>query len=109
MSPVFIGSIIEQKVKERKMSIAEFASRINRSRTTVYDIFSRKSIDIDLLLTISDALDYDFIAEIYLKTPPKASNRCFIAVEVSPSALQADMKALSPEIKSQLNIAVYKK
>ncbi len=71
MSPVFIGSVIEQKVKERQLSIPEFASRINRSRTTVYDIFQRKSIDVDLLLSISEVLDYDFITEVYLRIPQK--------------------------------------
>ncbi len=49
MVNVHLGHIIKQKVNERNLSIAEFALRIHRSRTTVYDIFQRKSIDVDLL------------------------------------------------------------
>ena len=61
MGNIFIGKIIAKKVKESHLSVAEFAKRINRSRTTVYDIFSRKSIDIELLMIISEALNYDFL------------------------------------------------
>lgn len=66
MKNIHIGAIIRQKLEESPLSIAEFASRINRTRTTVYDIFNRKSIDIDLLLSISEVLQYNFIEEIYL-------------------------------------------
>ena len=66
MKHIHIGSIIRQKLMESPLSIAEFASRINRTRTTVYDIFERKSIDVDLLLRISEVLDYNFLEEVYL-------------------------------------------
>lgn len=66
MKHIHIGSIIRQKLMESPLSIAEFASRINRTRTTVYDIFERKSIDVDLLLRISEVLQYNFLEEVYL-------------------------------------------
>ena len=68
---IHIGSIIRKKLKNKSITITEFALKINRERTTVYDIFRRKSIDIELLIEISKALEYDFIGEIYLlkKTP----------------------------------------
>lgn len=47
------------------MSYSEFARRINRSRTAIYSLFNCKSIDTELLLRISDVLDYDFFCEIY--------------------------------------------
>lgn len=67
MKNIHIGNIIRQKVEESTLSIAEFAILINRTRPTVYDIFNRKSIDIDLLISISEVLDYNFLQEVYLK------------------------------------------
>jgi len=62
---IHIGSIIKKVLKEKSMTITEFARKINRERTTAYDIFERKSIDIELLIKISKVLDYDFIHEVY--------------------------------------------
>ena len=45
------------------MTITEFARRINKSRENAYDIFTRKSLDTDLLKTISQVLEYDFLAK----------------------------------------------
>lgn len=66
MKNIHIGSIIRQKLEESPLSIVDFASQINRTRTTVYDIFKRKSIDVDLLLSISEVLNYNFLEEVYL-------------------------------------------
>ena len=72
---IHIGSIIEKKLEESSMSISEFAPHINRNRTTIYYLFRQKSIDLDLLIKISEILKYDFIHEIYfpeyLKKVPK--------------------------------------
>ncbi len=62
---VYIGSIIRQKIDEKHISYAEFARQINCTRTTLYRIFESKSIDMERLITISKALNYDFIREIY--------------------------------------------
>jgi len=43
------------------MTVAEFARRINKSRENAYDIFTRKSLDTDLLRTISQVLEYNFL------------------------------------------------
>lgn len=67
MKNIHIGNAIRQKVEESGLTVSQFASKINRTRTTVYDIFSRKSIDIDLLLCISEVLNFNFLEEIYLK------------------------------------------
>ncbi len=66
MKDIHIGSIIRRKLNESPLTIAEFAESINRTRPTVYDIFQRKSIDIDLLIRISGVLNYNFLREIYL-------------------------------------------
>jgi len=95
MVNVFNRKIIEQKIKERKMSVSDFAKCINRSRTTVYDIFQRKSIDVDLLLVISRALEFDFLREIYLKdNNGPAEKKYYVVVEVDPSQLTGDLDML---------------
>ena len=62
---VHIGREIERVLRERGITVTEFANRICCHRKNVYDIFTRKSIDIDRLIRISEALDYDFILGAY--------------------------------------------
>lgn len=104
-SEIFIGKIIEQKVKESHLSVSQFASLISRSRTTIYDIFNRKSIDIDLLLTISEVLDYDFLTEIYVpQRKDPAPRKCYLAIEVDPSAIPADVREVTSDQKNRVKI-----
>jgi len=83
MKNVHIGSIIEQKVKESSMTIKEFADKISCERSTVYDIYERKSIDSELLIRISEALNFDFYSETYLnKKTTHFSKKVLIAFEI---------------------------
>ncbi|MDD3522331.1 MAG: helix-turn-helix transcriptional regulator [Bacteroidales bacterium] len=109
MVNVFIGSIIRQKVKERKLTVSEFAKSINRSRTTVYDIFNRKSIDVDLLLTISKALDFDFLSEIYLVKKDNSAKKCYLAIEIDPSELPCDAKEVAEADKLKIRVLLKEK
>lgn len=70
MKNIHIGEAIKQKVKERGISITDFANSIHCNRTNVYSIFSRKSIDMEQLMLISEVLDYNFISEVYFDNPP---------------------------------------
>ncbi|GHT15418.1 hypothetical protein AGMMS4956_15310 [Bacteroidia bacterium] len=63
--PIHIGKEIEKVLRERGMPITEFAAKICCHRKNVYNIFTRKTIDIDKLILISKVLDYDFIHAIY--------------------------------------------
>ena len=88
---IHIGSIIKQKVEENSLTVKEFADRINCERTTAYHIFRQKSIDIEKLMEISEALNYNFITEVYLKQNDKITQPAktvFIAVEVGSDFLQ---------------------
>ena len=60
MKEIHIGKEIHEVFINRGLTITEFAKRINKSRENVYNIFTRKSIDTDLLLVISDVLENDF-------------------------------------------------
>ena len=84
---IHIGNIIKEKLNEKSMTITDLAKKINRDRTTVYDIFERKSIDIELLIKISDVLDYDFIHKVYF--PENANTpKILIAVEIEKNKME---------------------
>ena len=54
---IHIGELIRQQLVAQGMSFAEFARQLNVERTTVYNIFRSKSIDIERLIRISVILD----------------------------------------------------
>jgi predicted transcriptional regulator len=78
LSNIHIGNIIKEKLVEKSMTVTDFAHSIDRERTTVYDIFERKSIDIELLIKISQVLDYDFVHNVYF---PDISPKTQIIIE----------------------------
>jgi hypothetical protein len=55
-----IGKQIRQHLEEKGMTKSEFSRRINTSPQNIYGIFRRKSIDTNLLQTISQVLEFDF-------------------------------------------------
>jgi len=57
-----IGELIHSKVLEKGISIVDFATRLSCTRVNIYDIFSRKSVDTEMLMRISEILEYDFFA-----------------------------------------------
>ena len=83
MKNIQLGSIIKQKFQETSITVEEFAEKINCERTTVYDVFKRKSVDSELLIKISEALNFDFYNEIYFnKQTNNFSKKVLIAFEV---------------------------
>ncbi|MCM1005169.1 MAG: XRE family transcriptional regulator [Prevotella sp.] len=60
---VHIGNLIENEVRRQQMPVIDFARKINTDRRNVYDIFSRTSIDTNLLLKICTVLNRDFFRE----------------------------------------------
>ena len=63
---IHIGELIKQTLKQRRKSVVWFAGELSCSRTNVYKIFSKQSIDTFDLYRISKILDYNFF-EIYYK------------------------------------------
>lgn len=55
-----IGSKIEEVFKSRNIGVTRFAQKLHTSRSNVYSIFRRSSIDTDQLSAISEVLDYNF-------------------------------------------------
>lgn len=52
--------MIRQVLKKRKRTVVWFAEELSCSRTNIYKIFAKHSIDTYDLLRISKILDYDF-------------------------------------------------
>ncbi len=55
-----IGLEIKNKLSEKGITVVSFARQLSYTRTNIYKIFEKKSIDTDLLLRISSILDYNF-------------------------------------------------
>lgn len=57
---VHIGQRIEDELHKRGLSVSWFAEQLCCSRTNVYKIFEKSSVDTELLLRISSILQCDF-------------------------------------------------
>ncbi len=91
-----IGKLIEKKLREKGISVSEFARRIATNRNNVYDIFARKSVDTSLLKKISQVLEFDFF--LYYITEETKSQ---IASDPSNQyTTNAELKRLSKKIET---------
>ena len=61
-APIHIGRLIKAELDRQGRKAQWFADQLCFERTNVYNIFRRQSIDADLLLRISQILQYDFFA-----------------------------------------------
>lgn len=59
---IHIGKQIRQKMEERKETVVWLAKHLSCSRTNVYKIFEKNSVDTDILARISIILDFDFFS-----------------------------------------------
>jgi predicted transcriptional regulator len=57
---IHIGSLIQKVLKERKITVMNFAKELGKDRSSVYDMFKQQSIDTGTLSRISEILDYNF-------------------------------------------------
>jgi hypothetical protein len=57
---VHIGKKIKLQLSIKKISVPDFAIKINTTRNNVYNIFLRQSIDTELLYKICVILNHDF-------------------------------------------------
>lgn len=62
IEPIFIGKIIEEELRRQERTVIWLSRKIHCDRRNIYDIFSRTSIDTDLLFKLSIALHKDFFA-----------------------------------------------
>ncbi|MDE6631479.1 MAG: hypothetical protein K2K23_00605 [Muribaculaceae bacterium] len=57
---IHIGKIIEEELRHQERTVTWLSRQIHCDRSNIYDIFSRTSIDTDLLYKLSKALHRDF-------------------------------------------------
>lgn len=55
-----IGEKIKERLDAEDISVTEFAKRLSCSRTNVYKLYGKDTIDCGLLLRISRILHHDF-------------------------------------------------
>jgi len=69
-----IGQLIKQELEAQGRTVVWFARNMSYSRTNIYKIFERSSIDTDVLMRISALLEVDFfkVYSEYLKSKKKS-------------------------------------
>jgi predicted transcriptional regulator len=81
-----MGQMIKKILKERKISISDFAKTIHCSRTNVYSIFKRESIDVERLKQIVNVLNLDVSDFITMKK--RKSNKRIVVMEIDDENLE---------------------
>lgn len=60
MQRLHIGRLIRAKLEEKGQTVTWLARQVPCSRTNIYKIFDRPSIDTDMLARLSDIMGFDF-------------------------------------------------
>ena len=103
---VNIGSIISSVLKEQKISISSFARQLGfgENRSRVYSILNSMSIDTNMLIDISNILNYPFLAEY---SEEKPIERQILQIETIPAETDKIITALQKDkrlIITKLNV-----
>ena len=77
---IFIGTLIQQELKNQERTVSWLARKLDCDRTNVYNIFRRQDIDTELLMRISVILHRDFFA-IFSKATRIPPMTCSISIE----------------------------
>jgi transcriptional regulator with XRE-family HTH domain len=104
--PVHIGKIIQTEVENKRLTQKEFGALINKHEKTVPDIYARASMSIDLLITISEALNKDFLNIFYDEDPMKSLRNDEIEkLNLQIQNISAENKRLQRELALIYNLA----
>ena len=71
---IAIGKIIQDRLTEVGLSKKEFARRINCSTQNIFSILERDSLDTQLLIDVSKALDHNFFNYYYYSLKNEINN-----------------------------------
>lgn len=69
-----IGNLIREKLEEKQRTVVWLAHELSYSRTNVYKIFAKSSIDTHVLMRISQILRYDFSATTRMSLTRRAGS-----------------------------------
>jgi hypothetical protein len=64
---IHLGKLIQTFVKENNISSANLARKVGKTRQNIYDLYKRDDIEVKLFLTISEALQHNFIEDLLPK------------------------------------------
>ena len=62
---IHLGKLIQTFVKENNINSADLARKVGKTRQNIYDLYKRDDIEVKLFLAISDALQHNFMEELY--------------------------------------------
>ncbi len=93
-----IGKLIKTIARKRGISQVELAKLINTSKQNIQNIFMRSSIDTNLLIKLSLALNYNFFSEFNVFSKSKQLN--YNEVDFEIKKIELSLKNISNEIES---------
>ncbi|MEZ4850664.1 MAG: helix-turn-helix domain-containing protein [Bacteroidia bacterium] len=85
-----IGEVIDRQLKLSSLTKKELADRLGVSRSHIYTILERPSIDTDLLVRISKILNYNFFNHYQSLVPG--------GISASPEELTATIRQMREKI-----------
>lgn len=100
---IHIGNEIKQVAENKGINASELGKMINRNRTNVYDIFKRNAVDTQLLILISNALDFNFF-ELFLPDERKKKTNAKFTFEIEMSDKDIESFSFPDSICSQCSI-----
>lgn len=59
---IHIGKLIRKRVEEQHLTVVWLANHLSCTRTNVYKMFERYSVDTEVLMKLSIVLDFDFFS-----------------------------------------------
>ena len=85
---VHIGKTIKKRLKERNISIADFSALLHTDKSNVYRLFQKKDINTEMLIRISNLLNYNFFIEfVDVNQTGSQEKKIYIAVEIEQKSL----------------------
>jgi len=86
---IHIGELIKHVAKERGLTNAEIAKRIETTRQNVATILKRDTLDVKQLFTICQALDYDFFEPFRLEKEikPPQKQKILLQIEIEENKI----------------------
>lgn len=75
MNNINIGQLVRDELMHQERSVVWLARKIMCDRTNVYRIFSKASIDTELLIRISKALNHNFFSDVATAMDEELSNK----------------------------------
>jgi hypothetical protein len=102
---IHIGNIIQEEVKCKRLTQKEFGALIHKNEKTVPDIYDRATMSIDLLITISVALNKDFLSVFYDEEPMKSlRNDEIVELNLQIQKISDENKRLQKELALTHNL-----